>query len=89
MQKLVKEIRGAFKSFDEINATKAQQLPYLQAVLNEGLRLFPPASGGAPRVSPGFELHGYYVPEGVSNVLPYLRYHTFFERRLLLTVSRL
>ncbi|KAI2605294.1 cytochrome P450 [Hypoxylon fragiforme] len=76
MQKLVKEIRGAFKSFDEINATKAQQLPYLQAVLNEGLRLFPPASGGAPRVSPGFELHGYYVPEGTEiNVSPWTITH--------------
>ncbi|KAI0835729.1 cytochrome P450 [Hypoxylon sp. FL0890] len=76
LQRLVNEIRTAFKSFDEINATQAQQLPYLQAVLNEGLRLFPPASGGAPRVSPGFELHGYYVPEGTEvNASPWTITH--------------
>ncbi|KAI0169620.1 cytochrome P450 [Hypoxylon sp. FL1284] len=76
LQRLVDEIRTAFKSFDEINATTAQQLPYLQAVLNEGLRLFPPASGGAPRVSPGFELHGYYIPPGTEiNVSPWTITH--------------
>ncbi|KAF9873289.1 BCL4p [Colletotrichum karsti] len=63
---LTKEIRAEFKSYDDINAVKAQQLPYLQAVIHEGLRLFPPAAGGAPRVSPGFELHGQYIPAGVS-----------------------
>ncbi|KAJ8113034.1 hypothetical protein ONZ43_g5250 [Nemania bipapillata] len=65
LQRLASEIRSAFKKFDDLNATAVQQLPYLQAVLNEGLRLFPPASGGAPRVSEGFELHGYYVPQGL------------------------
>jgi hypothetical protein len=68
LERLTQEIRTAFKTYKEINAVKAQQLPYLQAVLNEGLRLFPPASGGAPRVSPGFELHGKYIPEGVSSL---------------------
>ncbi|GJC85380.1 trichothecene C-15 hydroxylase [Colletotrichum liriopes] len=63
-ERLTKEIRAAFKSYKEINAVKAQQLPYLQAVINEGLRLFPPASNGASRVSPGFSLHGKYIPEG-------------------------
>lgn len=62
---LVSEIRGAFKSYDDIKAQPAQQLQYLQAVINEGLRLFPPGSQGAPRVSPGFELHGRYIPKGV------------------------
>ncbi|KAK8052038.1 hypothetical protein PG993_003423 [Apiospora rasikravindrae] len=76
LQSLVDEIRGAFKSYDDINATAAQQLPYLQAVLNEGLRMFPPASGGAPRVSPGFELHGYYIPSGTEiNVSPWTITH--------------
>ncbi|TGJ83736.1 hypothetical protein E0Z10_g5024 [Xylaria hypoxylon] len=76
LQQLVTEIRNAFKSFDDINATAAQQLPYLQAVLNEGLRIFPPASGGAPRVSLGFELHGYYVPVGTEiNASPWTITH--------------
>ncbi|KZL72864.1 benzoate 4-monooxygenase cytochrome P450 (BCL4p) [Colletotrichum tofieldiae] len=71
-ERLTKEIRAAFKSYKEINAVKAQQLPYLQAVINEGLRLFPPASNGASRVSPGFSLHGKYIPEGTEiNVSPW------------------
>ena len=65
MTRLVSEIRGAFKSYQDVKAQPAQQLPYLQAVINEGLRLFPPSSQGSPRVSPGFELHGEYIPEGV------------------------
>ncbi|KAI9035561.1 cytochrome P450 [Aspergillus affinis] len=65
-QRLVTEIRGAFRSYDEIKAQAAQQLPYLQAVINEGLRLCPPGSQGSPRVSPGFKLHGQYIPPGAE-----------------------
>ncbi|KAF4479881.1 Cytochrome P450 monooxygenase BOT4 [Colletotrichum fructicola Nara gc5] len=70
------EIRAAFQTYDEITGSKAQQLPYLQAVINEGLRLFPPASGGATRLSPGFELHGQYIPEGTDiSVSPWSTVH--------------
>ncbi|KAI1419708.1 cytochrome P450 [Xylaria sp. FL1777] len=76
LQRLATEVRAAFKSVDDIDATAAQQLPYLQAVLNEGLRLFPPATGGAPRVSPGFELHGHYIPAGTEiNASPWTITH--------------
>lgn len=64
--RVVSEIRQAFDTYDSIKAQEAQRLPYLQAVISEGLRLFPPASGGAPRVSPGFELHGAFIPKGVG-----------------------
>lgn len=80
LQRVTKELRSAFKKYEDINAVKAQQLPYLQAVINEGLRLFPPASGGAPRVSTGFELHGKYVPEGVSKVFPWRPIHLPFMK---------
>jgi cytochrome P450 len=66
MKRVTAEIRTAFANFKDINATKAQQLPYLQAVISEGLRIFPPGSGGAPRVSPGFEVDGQYIPEGAE-----------------------
>ncbi|KAH0443053.1 hypothetical protein CcaCcLH18_01166 [Colletotrichum camelliae] len=73
---LSQEIRTAFKAYDEITGSKAQQLPYLQAVINEGLRLFPPASGGATRLSSGFELHGQYIPEGTDiSVSPWSTVH--------------
>ncbi|KAI0466982.1 cytochrome P450 [Xylaria cf. heliscus] len=66
LQRLVTEIRTAFGSFDDINATAAQKLPYLQAVLNEGLRMFPPLAFGLLRYSKGFELHGYFIPLGTE-----------------------
>lgn len=72
LKTLVTEIREAFKSYADINAKDAQQLTYLQAVINEGLRLFPPASQGSPRISSGFELHGRYIPQGVSFIAPSL-----------------
>ncbi|KAL9586169.1 MAG: hypothetical protein Q9212_001090 [Teloschistes hypoglaucus] len=70
LKTLVTEIREAFKSYADINAKDAQQLTYLQAVINEGLRLFPPASQGSPRISSGFELHGKYIPQGVRILSP-------------------
>ncbi|KAI1138331.1 cytochrome P450 [Hypoxylon sp. FL0543] len=66
LHRLTQEIRGAFPSYQSINAQSAQQLKYLQAVINEGLRLFPPGSQGFPRVSPGIELHGRHIPQGTE-----------------------
>lgn len=66
LARLQSEIRGAFSSYTEINATRSQQLPYLQAVIAEGLRMFPPGSRGFPRVSPGTQISGCYVPAGVE-----------------------
>lgn len=77
MRKLTSEIRMAFPSYGSINAQEAQRLPYLQAVINEGLRIYPPASQGAPRTSTGFELHSRYIPAGVSISF---RYHWSLER---------
>ena len=65
-RKLQEEIRSRFKSIDDIDATSAQQLPYLQAVISEGLRIYPPGSQGFPRISPGVMVDGIWVPEGVS-----------------------
>lgn len=65
-EKLKAEIRSSFKSYKDINATKAQNLTYLQAVISEGLRIHPPGSHGFPRYSPGAFVDGYWVPKGVS-----------------------
>ncbi|KAI0396358.1 cytochrome P450 [Xylariaceae sp. FL0594] len=66
LSRLQREIRTAFASYEEINATRAQQLPYLQAVVAEGLRMHPPGSRGFPRVSPGVQIAGHYVPPGAE-----------------------
>jgi cytochrome P450 len=67
---LAKEIRSKFKSIDEINYQEAQHLPYLRAVIEEGLRIFPPNSGFIPRQviasDKPFTLHDRVFPVGVS-----------------------
>ncbi|KAL9072095.1 MAG: hypothetical protein Q9157_005221 [Trypethelium eluteriae] len=66
LERLESEIRSRYKTYDEIDAQSAQQLPYLQAVLNESLRIYPPGSLGFPRISPGCEIDGFWVPKGTE-----------------------
>jgi cytochrome P450 len=69
MKKLVAEIRGAFKSEQDIDFASVSTLPYLLACLDEALRMYPPAPMGLPRAVPkgGARIAGSYVPEKVSN----------------------
>lgn len=68
MKKVVEEVRSAFKSADEINFQTANRLTYLLAVLNESLRMFPPAAGSTPRRVPrgGDFIDGAFVPAGIT-----------------------
>ncbi|KAJ4349462.1 uncharacterized protein N0V89_008077 [Didymosphaeria variabile] len=63
---LQREIRDAFSTYEEIDASSAQKLPYLQAVISEGLRMYAPGSQGFPRVSAGVEIDGHWVPPGAE-----------------------
>lgn len=66
------EIRGRYRDISEIDSTSALQLPYLQAVITEGLRIYPPGSQGFPRVTPpeeGIMVNGSYVPGNVLELL--------------------
>ncbi|KAJ5280754.1 Cytochrome monooxygenase lcsI [Penicillium angulare] len=67
-QKLREELRGAFQSYDEINFKAVIGLPYLNASLEEALRMYPPLPATLPRIVPkgGSVIDGEYVPEGVS-----------------------
>ncbi|CAI7653290.1 unnamed protein product [Penicillium pancosmium] len=65
-ERLKDEIRGKFKTYKEIDHVSAQALPYLQAVISEGLRIYPPGSQGFPRVSPGASIDGVWVPAGTE-----------------------
>ena len=66
LQRLKDEVRNEFNDVAEINSDSTQKLQYLFAVIEEGLRICPPASFGLPRFSPGAEVDRYFVPEGVS-----------------------
>ncbi|TVY35494.1 Cytochrome P450 monooxygenase [Lachnellula subtilissima] len=65
-EKLKLEVRGRFQSYEDIDSTAVLQLPYLQAVIQEGLRIHPPGSQGFPRLSPGTQIDGYWVPKGTE-----------------------
>lgn len=76
MAKLQDEIRSVFSSMDEITADSVSNLEYLEAVIEEGLRIFPPAPYGPPRVSTGATVDGVYVPKGtVVSVDPWTTSH--------------
>ena len=62
--KLSEEVRSAFQSYEAINGRSTESLPYLKAVIEEGLRIFPPVPIGLPRVSPGEFVDGHFVPQG-------------------------
>ncbi|KAI1410035.1 putative cytochrome P450 [Hypoxylon sp. FL1857] len=60
-EKLINEIRTRYASYNHIDATSATRLPYLQAVINEPLRIFPPGPTGFPCVSSGCEIAGFWA----------------------------
>ena len=70
LRKLEKEIRDAFKQESEIALRTVQDLPFLNAVIYEGLRLCNPVAGGIPRIAPegGGTVSGVYLPAGVSDI---------------------
>lgn len=67
LQKLQAEIRGAFKTYEEIDGASTATLKYTHAVITEGLRIFPPLPFALPRLvpMPGDTVDGHYLPGGV------------------------
>ncbi|KAF4543390.1 Cytochrome p450 protein [Lasiodiplodia theobromae] len=79
MKKVVREVRDHFKSKEEITSESVSRLTYLVAVLNEGMRMYPPVPTGFPRIVPegGSTVSGYYVPEKTSlYVTQWATYHS-------------
>ncbi|KAL2258304.1 hypothetical protein VTK26DRAFT_8431 [Humicola hyalothermophila] len=62
---LAEEIRTAFNSYDEITSEALARLKYLNAFINETLRVHLTTPSGMPRISPGAVVDGVYVPKGV------------------------
>lgn len=64
-QRLVDEIRGEFKSYDDTNPEALAHLKYLYASLIETLRITAIGANGLPRVCPGAMVDGTYIAKGV------------------------
>lgn len=71
-KRLAAEIRGAFKANDEVKWDKVKSLAYLEATLNEALRLYPPSPASQQRVVPpgGATIAGLFVPAGTTVAVP-------------------
>lgn len=67
-KKLCDEIRSAFKNESEINDEALKQLTYMNACIEEGLRIHPPVPTGLLRTVPkdGDTIDGLWVPGGTS-----------------------
>lgn len=81
LRKLTKEMRDTFATEEEFTPIAAASLPYLNAVIEEGLRIFPPVSFGLPRKCTGAVIDGHYVPDNV-------RFSKLFASDHFLTKSR-
>jgi len=68
LQQLKDEIRTTFSNEHDINLLSLMHLPYLNAVLEESLRMYPPVPTTFPRTTPagGEILCGRFVPGGTS-----------------------
>ncbi|KAK4643845.1 hypothetical protein QC761_404580 [Podospora bellae-mahoneyi] len=66
--RLAEEVRGQFKSEDEINFFSVNRLTYMLAVLDEAMRLFPPVPANLPRKAAkgGDVILGWQIPENTG-----------------------
>ena len=73
MQTLVSEIRGIFQEERHITVHSVRALPYLNAVISEGLRVCNPAPAGLPRLVPpeGDTVCGLWLPGKVLYTLAF------------------
>jgi cytochrome P450 len=68
LQKEIDEGIAAGKISSPIKDAEARQFPYLQAVIREGLRIMPPASGAFFKEVPaaGDVIEGMFIPGGTQ-----------------------
>ena len=71
LKKLQDEVRGAFQSADEMTLHSVGRLPYMEAVITESLRMYPPVPALLPRMTgpEGNFIDGHFVPANVEYTL--------------------
>ena len=70
LEKVCDEVRSTFHSEGNITFTTVPHLPYLNAVIEESLRLYPPVPATLPRwtLPEGNVIDGHFVPGNVSHI---------------------
>jgi cytochrome P450 len=68
LEKLTEEIRTTFPDAAELTFATLAHLPYLNACLQEALRIYPPVAGTLARRTQagGAIINGQFIPENVS-----------------------
>jgi hypothetical protein len=84
MSRLVAEIRSTFKQDSDMTFRAAENLKYMNAVIEESLRIYPPFVTSLSRVVPqgGAFVNGHFLPEDVCICAPL--YATFLTCVLIL-----
>uniref|UniRef100_A0A0D9XI53 Cytochrome P450 n=1 Tax=Leersia perrieri TaxID=77586 RepID=A0A0D9XI53_9ORYZ len=67
MKKLQEELRTVLANKPHMEESDITQLPYLQAVVKETLRLHPPLPFSAGLADESVEINGYNIPEGTAS----------------------
>ncbi|KAF2817316.1 benzoate 4-monooxygenase cytochrome P450 [Mytilinidion resinicola] len=79
MEKVLEEIRNAFTADNDITFSKATTLSYLNAVIEESLRIYPPFVTSLARLAPagGDTVDGHFIPENTTVACHhYASYHS-------------
>lgn len=87
LSQLTAEIRRAFPTYEAMDLDQLARLPYLQAVIQEGIRVYPPVPSLLPRTVPagGVTILDDFLPEGtyvgVHQLSTYRRESNFKDAR--------
>lgn len=67
-QKLTQEIRTTYVKVEDITFLRLQEMPYMNACIEEGMRIFPSVPTGLTRTVPkgGDTVAGEYIPGGTT-----------------------
>ena len=67
LAELVEELHSNFRDESEIGVLSIHRLQYLQAVIHEKVRLFPPITNGIPRqtIAEGVVVNEHFIPDGL------------------------
>lgn len=65
--KLREELRRLLPNRNEpLTTEKMKNMPYMRAVIKEGIRMYPPTSGNVRKVAEDLVLSGYQIPKGTE-----------------------